>query len=219
MHVHRLTLLALTALITSCGAAPKPAPPAPAPASDQSRATDTAAASTLPDRDWSQVVLPRAALSLSLPDRPAWRSIKSTGWLKLDHRPSASRIELGQSRAPRPARPETCEANARIQRPDLPRFAEEELLDRRNLRTNSEFLIDVSVAVREISPNELEAHVLAFGANIGHCLALHFTTRTTGTGLAQEAARRLALIVDRVLPSITLTAVEDRVAPQPFENQ
>jgi hypothetical protein len=206
-----LTHVLLLAGLSSCTAA-QPAPPprtvnpgppaAPAPAA------------TLADRDWGYAVLPRSALALLLPDRPAWRKLKSSGWERLAHAASGSRLELHLSRAERLARPETCEASARIERPDLPRFAEEEALDRRTLQSPADYLTRVTVGIVEVSPTEIEAHVLAFGASVGRCLAVHFVTRTSGVGLAEEAARRLGLVVDRVLPSLTVASVEDRVEPE-----
>jgi hypothetical protein len=212
-----LTCAVLSTFLMSCGGsqtakaarAGSEAPPA-AP-------TFAAPATAFPDRDWGRAVLPRAALALVLPDRPAWKRVKSSGWERLAHAPSGSRLELHLSRAERLARPETCEATARIERPDLPRFGNEEALDHRTLEAPAEFRTQVTVGIIEVSPSEVEAHVLAFGAAVGRCLAVHFVTRTTGAGVAEEAARRLGLVVDRVLPSLTVATVEDRVEPEPFD--
>lgn len=205
----------VSTFLVCCGPAQNAAAPQTTAKAQPATATP-APATTFPDRDWGRAVLPRAALALVLPDRPAWKRLKSSGWERIAHAPSGSRLELHLSRAERLARPETCEASARIERPDLPRFGDEEALDQRTLDAPPEFRTHVSVGIIEVSPTEIEAHVLAFGAAVGRCLAVHFVTRTTGPGLAEEAARRLGLVVDRVLPSLTVANVEDRVEPEPF---
>ena len=60
-------------------------------------------------------------------------------------------------------------------------------------------------------------HVTVFGAAVSRCFALHFVTRVAGAGAENEVARRLGVVVERVLPSLELRAIDDRVSPAPFQ--
>lgn len=158
----------------------------------------------------------RLALTLELPDAAGWREGASVGWARLEHARSRSRLELNLTRAERLVRPEDCEARARLEHPRLPRPAAGEALDQRRLATPQGFLSDVTVSVNEAGSSALEGHVTAFGAAVSRCFAFHFVTRIQGAGAESEIARRLGVVVERVLPSLALSAVDDRVSPQPF---
>jgi hypothetical protein len=170
----------------------------------------------LRDSGWERVRLARLALTLELPDAAGFREGSGTSWARLEHAASESRLELSLTRAERLARPEDCEARARLERPELPRPAQGEALDERRLAAPADFLTQVTVSVNEAGPSELEGHVTAFGAAVSRCLALHFVTRVRGVGSENEMARRLGLIVERVLPSLAQSTVDERVSPQPF---
>lgn len=158
----------------------------------------------------------QVSLTLELPDAAAWRESASSGWARIEHARSHSRLELSLTRAERLVRPEDCEARARLGHPELPRPAEGEALDQRRLATPPGFLGNATVSVNEAGNAELEGHVTAFGAAVSRCFAFHFTTRARGTGAEAEIARRLGLVVERVLRSLSLSAVDDRVSPEPF---
>jgi hypothetical protein len=169
------------------------------------------------DRDWGRISLRRSALELSLPELSGWRRPKASAWEHLVHSASRSRLDLRVTRAERLVRPEDCEARARLEHPELPRLeSDDDALDRRTLRVPDGFLTRVTVSVAE-APAELEGHVTAFGATVGRCFAFHFTTHASGPGAAEEIARRLGLVVVKLLPSVSLFVADDRVAPQPFE--
>ena len=213
-----LSCLALWAS-TGCGApGPSTASSTPKTAAGPTAAEPTAAATGLfPDSGFQQVSLARFALRLELPDASAWRQGTGPGWARLDHARSRSRLELNLTRAERLVRPEECEARARLEHPELPRPAEGEALDRQRLGIPHGFLSYATLSVKDAAPAELEGHVTVFGAAVSRCFALHFVTRVAGAGAENEVARRLGVVVERVLPSLELRAIDDRVSPAPFQ--
>jgi len=158
----------------------------------------------------------RFSLTLELPDAERWRETASGAWAELEHSASHSRLELSLTRAERLVRAEDCEARARLEHPELPRPAEGEALDQHRLGTPRGFHGYATVSVNEAGNSELEGHVTAFAAAVGRCFAFHFMTRVKGAGAENEIARRLGLVVERLLPSIAPSAVDDRVHPEPF---
>jgi hypothetical protein len=175
------------------------------------------ATGVFPDRGFQRLSLARFALTLELPDAAAWRLGAGPGWARFDHARTHSRLELNLSRAERLVRPEECEARARLEHPELPRPMEGEALDRQRLAVPQGFLTYATLSVNDAANAELEGHVTAFGAAVSRCFALHFVTRVAGAGAENEVARRLGIIVERVLPSLALRAIDDRVSPTPFE--
>lgn len=177
-----------------------------------------ATAGALLDRGWGRVALPRVALELQLPEVERWRKARPSAWEHLEHAASRSRLDLRLTRAERLVRPQDCEARARLERPDLPALAEgEEALDQRTLRAPPGFFTRVTVLVAESAPAELEGHVTAFGAAVGRCFALHFVTHATGANASDEVARRLGLVVAKLLPNIVVADVDARVTPEPLQ--
>ncbi len=205
-------------LISSLALGCASASPTPVNSGQNRAATPPAetAGAALLDRGWGRVALPRAALELSLPELSGWRKAKPSAWEHLRHAASRSRLDLRVTRAERLVRPEDCEARARLEHPELPVAEDDEALDRRTLRAPRGFLTRVTVLVAESAPAELEGHVTAFGAAVGRCFALHFSTRTSGPGASEEVARRLGLVVAKLLPSVALADVDQRVTPEPF---
>lgn len=212
----RLALGAALAVSSGCGGG---AEPAVAPSSANNTPAEVRPEPQLVtwrDSGWERVHIARLALSLELPEAAGFRELRGSSWAKLEHRASHSRLALSVTRAERLVRPEDCEARARLEQPALPRPAEGEAVEQRRLPLPREFLSQVTVSVSEAGPSELEGHVTVFGAAVSRCLALHFATRVHGAGSASEVARRLGLVVERVLPSLELSEIDARVSPQPF---
>jgi hypothetical protein len=214
--------LSCLAAFGCAGQSATPSAPAP-PAASSNRAPAEARSpelrAQLRDDHWERVRLARHALTLELPDASGWREGDSGEWARLEHARSHSRLELNLTRAERLVRPEDCEARARLAHPELPRPAEGEALDRQRLDAPRGFLTYVTLSVNEAGNSLIEGHVTAFGAAVGRCFAFHFVTRVAGAGGESEVARRLGVVVERALPSLTLSAVDDRVSPEPFPSK
>jgi hypothetical protein len=211
--------LALSATVAS-GCRGQSAPAAPGTAKTQDSAASAAPRESdlgeLRNDGWERAGIARLAVTLELPDANGWREGGGGSWATLEHVRSHSRLELNLTRAERLARPEDCEARARLGHPELPRPAEGEALDQQRLAVPRGFLTYATLSVNEAGSSILEGHVTAFGAAVSRCFAFHFVTRVAGAGAETEVARRLGLVAERVLPSLALRAVDDRVSPEPF---
>ena len=118
-----LALVCLLGSASGCagqGTAPAAGPPPP-PAGSAAAPNAEHARGELPDSGWGRARVAQVSLTLELPDAAAWRESASTGWARIDHARSHSRLELSLTRAERLVRPEDCEARARLGHPELPR--------------------------------------------------------------------------------------------------
>jgi hypothetical protein len=204
----RLVLVALvTTACASSGAAPRPGMhAAPAVAAVRARPKDT---------EWGKIRIVSRALEIEVPEVADWQYRAGKSWVRLEHAPSDSKLELWLARAERVVRPSDCEARARLERPDLWRPAPENTIENRELDAPAGFRSELHVGI-DAKPGEpvLSGYVVAFGAAVGRCFAAEFVTRVEGgSGAELELARRLDLIASRTLPNIVLRGVEDRVGP------
>ncbi|HET9931829.1 MAG TPA: hypothetical protein VFQ35_14105 [Polyangiaceae bacterium] len=205
-------------LVIACASQPPPPKVAPGPAPQpSSNGRVTAASQSLVDGGWGERLLRRLALGVQLPDAAHWREVGGSRWVRLEHPTSRSLLELSTSRERRLVSPEECEQRARLERPELPRPAEGEALDRRRAKLPDETFTNVTVSLEEAGGEELVGHLTFFGASVGRCLVGHFSTRVSGAERDQEVARRLRLAVDGILPTLRRMAADERVQPQPFE--
>ena len=201
-----------------CGAPTPPATTAPPRAAETPASASAPPSATLfPDSGFQRFALARFSLTFELPDGATWRKAPGPGWARFLHAQSGSRLELNLTRAERLVRPEDCEARARLEHPELPQPARDEALDRQRLAVPRGFLTDATLSVSDAAPGTLEGHLIAFGATVSRCFALHFVTPVSGAQAEREVARRLGLVMDRVLPSLALREIDDRVRPTPFQ--
>jgi hypothetical protein len=170
----------------------------------------------LRDSGWGKLELARIALELSVPEAQSWREVAGKHWVELEHAPSHSRLELTVKRAARLVRPEECEAEARLEHPDLPRVEAESAIERRSLTLPGDLRGELSVSLEDVG-DTLVGHATLFGASVGRCVAMHFVTRVRGAGRDHEVARRLRLVVDGVLPTLSVRTADARIQPQPLE--
>ncbi|MFZ5895972.1 MAG: hypothetical protein ACOY0T_33255 [Myxococcota bacterium] len=175
------------------------------------------AAAPPPDSALETVQLARLAVAVDLPDAGRWKDTGTARWVRLQHASTQSLLEISTSRERRLVQPTECEQRARLEHPDLPRPAEGEALEQRRIKLRGELSGQVTVSLDNVSADELAGHVTLFAAGIGRCLIAHFSTRVVGTTRDEEVARRLRLVVDRVMPSLTLLSADQRVQPEPFE--
>lgn len=187
--------------------------PRTAPAASSAAAREPAPEPRPRDAEWGRLRVVSRALELELPELSAWRYRAGKSWVRLTHAASDSVLELWVARAERTVRPADCEARGRLARADLWRPSPELVIDRRVLDFPPGFRTELTLGLgAESRPGEVvTGHVIAFGAAVGRCLGVHFTTRASGEGADAEIARRLALMADRAIPSLVLRSVDDRV--------
>ncbi|MGC4091838.1 MAG: hypothetical protein QM756_28935 [Polyangiaceae bacterium] len=196
--------------------APPPAAPGPSAAAPSAPPPPAAPSPSQLDGGWSTVQLRGVAVAVDLPQAARWSELAGSRWVRLQHAPTRSLLELSVSRERRLVRPSDCEAKARLERPELPKPAEDEALERRRITLRGDMLTEVTVSL-ENGADELQGHVTWFGASVGRCLLGHFVTRVAGPGRDDEVARRLRMVVDTVVPSLTLLGADQRVQPEPLE--
>lgn len=166
------------------------------------------------DADWGLVQLDSPALTVELPELSAWRSGNGGSWARIEHPSSGSAIEFWWVRAERRARPADCEARARLARPELWQPAPETTVAQESLDLPATYRTESSVGIEPRDAAGVQGFVIAFGASVSRCYGFYFTTHAEGTGAEIEIARRLDLVSARILPSVTLRNIEDRVSPE-----
>jgi hypothetical protein len=148
-------------------------------------------------------------IELTLPDKQRWQISEGTTWLVADHEPSSSQLSLRTWRAERLVRRAECEAQARLGQPRIPIVHDEAIVERRAFSVPAEFDNELTVGV-EPSAEGLSGYAVVFGAGVGRCYAVIFTTSVRGKDAELEMAARLGLVVDRVLGAVRLRSVDER---------
>jgi hypothetical protein len=162
------------------------------------------------------VELPKVPATIALDDARRWREANggaAGSFTVLEHAPSRSRLSVRLWRAARLVRPAECEAEARLARPSLPRVEPEAIIDSRPLDAPEGFTGSLVVGVDMTPSGSTRGFVLAVGAAIGRCFVLAFETSADGAESALIVGERLRAAADRVVPSIEIRSVDERVHP------
>ena len=161
---------------------------------------------------WGTVHSVRFGLDLPLPERTEWTvNDKQEPWLVAQHAASRSEILLRAWRAPRASTPEACLRQARLWRPDLPRWTSAPLLERRKLVAPAEYRGEVGVGAQILSADEAAGFVVAAGARTGRCLVFWYRTRVGGPSAENVVAENLAVVSAGVVDRIRETEIADAV--------
>lgn len=153
----------------------------------------------------------RTSLELTLPSRSHWQvDDEHERWLVARQPVTHSVLRLRTWVAPRTTRPDDCERQARLWDPKIPRSDEESVVTKGPLRAPPDVVGDVIVSVVPAPGETIEGAAVGFGASVGRCYAVVFTTQERGSAAEARLARRLELIVDHVLPTVKILRVEDR---------
>jgi hypothetical protein len=154
----------------------------------------------------------RQSLVIPLPQASRWSvDDSSTPWLVARDRASASELRARGWSAALRARPGDCERQVRLWRPETPPSTGATIVDRRRLGVPAGYESDLVVGVHRSPTGAVEGYALLFGASIGRCIAVVYTTYALGAGDADAVAQRLAVIVDGSLTQLRLHGIEDRV--------
>jgi hypothetical protein len=173
----------------------------------------------MPDSGWQRVAVPSLALSVELPDAGAWRHAGGRDWVRLVYRDGEASLELRRFRAEPAVRAVDCASRA-----GFSREAEGEgLVERRVLEVSNGLRTELAATVGSPGADgALTGRLEAASAGYRVCVALRAELRVKGGGRESELARRLSLFSERVVPSLALRGIEDRVrdgdALDPSEN-
>jgi hypothetical protein len=153
----------------------------------------------------------RTSLELTLPNRAHWSiDDEHERWFVARHPATASELRLRTWVAPRIVTAEDCERQARLWRRQIPSIDEESIVTRVPLTAPRGFRGNVSVVVSPDQSGAIVGAAIGFGASVGRCYAVVFTTQEKGDGAEDRLARRLERIVDDVLTTVRVLDVEDR---------
>lgn len=162
---------------------------------------------------WSDVASRRFFVAIPLPERRSWRVDDSTTpWLVARQPASSSELLARTWTAQRLVRPAECERQARLWRPDLPAPSDDTTVDARTIAVPADYQTQLVVAVQPHAGG-IDGFALAFGATVGRCYALVYSTSAKGPGAETAVGRRLAIIVDGVISRVHGLRIEDRLRP------
>ena len=194
----RVAVVASFVLLSACGSAPLPAaqevPSPPAPSS-----------TTFEGTPWATFHSKRFELSLRLPDGPAWRiDDHRSPWLRATHEGTRSKIALRSWREEENVTRGACYARARAWDPSLPDLDASRVLDDgvRPLDAQSARVV-VGLAGTAETPS-IGGFVLAIVGDVRRCLLVAYETEAKGPAAEGDVADRLAIVADRLLPTIKL---------------
>lgn len=207
-HRLRWALLVAAGFCWGCGAGEaRPRGPSDEPIQP---AAPSSPAVMLRDAGWERVALTPLALSLALPDAAAWRDAGGRDWHRLEHGATSSVLSITRFRAPASVAASECAARAGLAlAKDGADDASE--LEVQSIEGEGGTRSELVVRVVPDGPTALRGEVSAATAGFRVCAGLRFETRVDGDGREVEVARRLALVADRVVPSLTFDRVEDRI--------
>ena len=184
--------------VAACSGAPSAAPPV-VPAE-----TAPAAPGSFDGAAWATFHSKRFELSLRFPDGPAWKiDDHRTPWLRATHERTRSKIVLRSWREDDNVTRSGCYARARGWDPALPDLDTSRLLED-GLRTVGNHDARVVVGISGGPDAPLGAgFVIAVVGEVRRCLLLAYQTEPSGGAAAEEdVAGRLAVIADRLLPTL-----------------
>jgi hypothetical protein len=196
----RVAAVASFVLLTACGSASQPGAPA-APASSASPAS-----TSFDGMGWATFHSKRFELSLRFPDGPAWKiDDHRSPWLRATHEGTQSKILLRTWREDENVTRGGCYARARAWDPSLPDLDASRLLDDgvRSLDSQNARVV-VGLAGSAAAAPTIGGFVLAIIGDVRRCLLLAYQTEAQGPAAEGDIADRLAIVADRLLPTIKL---------------
>jgi hypothetical protein len=194
----RVALGALVFITACSGAPPHAAEVAPTAATPP-------LAKSFEGTSWATFHSKRFELSLRLPDGPAWRiDDHRSPWLRAAHEGTRSKIALRSWREDENVTRAACYARARGWDPSLPDLDTARLLDD-GVRAvaNQDARVVVGLGPAAEGPS-IEGFVLAIAGDVRRCLLVAYQTDAVGPAAEGDVADRLAIVADRLLPTIKL---------------
>jgi hypothetical protein len=190
----------LFVIVSACGSPPQPAAPAVPASSAPPPAT------SFDGMAWATFHSKRFELSLRLPDGPAWRiDDHRSPWLRATHDGTRSKIALRSWREDENVTRGACYARARGWDPSLPDLDASRVLDDgvRAMGTESARVV-VGLAGTAAGAPSIGGFVLAIVGDVRRCLLVAYQTEAQGPAAEGDVADRLAIVAERLLPTIKL---------------
>jgi hypothetical protein len=199
----RVAFVLSLGFVSACGSAPPAVPEAPV-------ASAPAASKSFDGTAWATFHSKRFELSLRLPDGPAWRiDDHRSPWLRATHEGTRSRIALRSWREEENVTRGACYARARAWDPSLPDLEASRVLDDtvRPLDAQSARVVVGLAGPPHAAPADatsIGGFVLAILGDVRRCLLVAYETEGNGPAAEGDVADRLAIVADRLLPTIKL---------------
>jgi hypothetical protein len=202
-------VLGMSSFVAACSGTAAVEPRAAGPgAFTAAPASTTPRALPFPDAEWRRVTLDTLALSLELPDAHAWQSAGGMDWVRLIHRGGESSLELRRLRAEPTVRPADCASRAGFSW----ETATDGIVERRTFDGRDGLRGELVASIEApTADGALAGRLEAVSVGFRVCLAVRLRTHARGEGREAELARRLLLFGERVVPSLSLHGIEDRV--------
>jgi hypothetical protein len=131
------------------------------------------------------------------------------------HALTRSELRLRIWRAARLPDRASCIEQVRLWLPDLSRLSDDNLVERRRVAFPAGFDTELAVYVSRRAERELEARLMAIGADVGRCFAAVYSTRESGADAEANIADRLAFVAEKLLVHVAVLSVDDRVRGEP----
>jgi len=157
---------------------------------------------------WGTFHSKRFELSLGLPDGSTWKiDDHRSAWLKATHDPTRSALLVRVWSETENVTRKGCYARARQWESGLPDLDAQPLIDdqmRTLLGYRDAARVAVGVLVRGGAAPATGGFVVAIVGEIRRCFLVAFQTEASGVSSQDEVADRLAIVTDRLLPSMKL---------------
>jgi hypothetical protein len=147
-------------------------------------------------------------MSLGLPDGSAWKiDDHRSGWLRATHEPTRSALLVRAWSEGENVTRKACYARAREWESGLPDLEAQPLIDdqmRSLLGYRDAARVAVGVLVRGGTESATGGFVVAIVGEVRRCVLVAYETEASGAAAQDEVADRLAIVTDRLLPSMKL---------------
>jgi hypothetical protein len=154
-------------------------------------------------------------LELTLPDASGWRHDprQRATWVAT-HAATGSVLVARTWRADTISRPEDCEREMRLWRPDLPVLRSEERFESRQLSLAGGYVASFTSGARSTAaPGRLVlGHAQLFASDGRSCMCLAFSTSAEGADAARAIGERLALVSRLVFERARRIGIDARLA-------
>jgi hypothetical protein len=217
-HAGVVTLSSIVVVVFGCGGSGG----LPAAEPDARRGLPAESIGSFQGTRWGTFHSKRFELSLGLPDGGAWKiDDHRTAWLRATHASTRSSFSLRSWTEDMNVTRKSCYARARTWEPGLPDLEGQLLIDDkvRVLLGTHDARVAVGVDARADPDPVTGGFVVAIVGDIRRCVVVAFETETRGAAAQDEVADRLAIVADRVLPSMKLdqsfTPSREPVMPPP----
>jgi hypothetical protein len=154
-------------------------------------------------------------LELSLPDAAGWRHDprQRATWVAT-HAATGSILLARSWRADEIARPEDCEREMRLWRPDLPVLRSEERLESRQVSLAGGYVASFTTAARATAApgRPVLGHAQLFGSDGRACVCLAFSTSARGADAARAVGDRLAVVSHLVFERARRIGIDARLS-------